>query len=388
LDGVGQRGDVLLGQPVVEHEPGRLAGAAVLIEHRVHAGERAGDRLGQRRVDLGQRRLEICERLLGALDVGLDVEQVDVRVALLLAGDLAPGHLVEQFDRAVRELGRLVGQAVDQPGELDRIGQQPVAERREPGGALRLEQALLDAVEAGPLGCRHVALARIDRRVERHGALSERLGNRLDPFVERARRRVRDLRRGEVTLAQRGRERLDRLDEQPGLAADVHAVVLGALDEQRARAGIAGGRGRACHPERRPRGLRAGAVQRVRAGLDAQRERSREAGRDVLLLPDNALPDEQFDLADAGRVLVRDPDGQAARAVAVPIGPAAVRRGDRDHGGVRIAASAGDDGRHSLRVVAARGESDARESGQPGDGGMTGPLAHWSGSLFNKVRAA
>ena len=47
-------------------------------------------------------RLQQLEGLLGALDVGGEVPQVGVRVAVLLTGDLALGHLLDELGRALR----------------------------------------------------------------------------------------------------------------------------------------------------------------------------------------------------------------------------------------------------------------------------------------------
>ena len=93
----------------VDDEPVALA---VGVERR-HRRRRTRCRSRSRaRVARGDERRDRVERGLRALDVRLEVDQVDVRVALLLARDLRLRHLAEQLDRAVRDLRRL---------ELDRL---------------------------------------------------------------------------------------------------------------------------------------------------------------------------------------------------------------------------------------------------------------------------
>ena len=83
---------------------------------------RSGSRSSQ---DRAQRR----DGGLGALDVGREVPQVGVRVAVLLAGDLAGGDLVEQLLGAVGQLqrGELLG--VGLGDDLLDVGQQLVGDR-------------------------------------------------------------------------------------------------------------------------------------------------------------------------------------------------------------------------------------------------------------------
>ena len=63
-------------------------------------------------------RFQQLEGLPGAVEVGLEVPQVEVRVALLLPGDLRRGDLVEQLGRPIRQAGRLVGLGRDKALEL------------------------------------------------------------------------------------------------------------------------------------------------------------------------------------------------------------------------------------------------------------------------------
>ena len=72
--------------------------------HRRELGLDVGGEAGILRLE---DRLDRVERGLRALDVGLEVDQVGVRVALLLTRDLRRRHLVEQLDRAVRDRTRL-----------------------------------------------------------------------------------------------------------------------------------------------------------------------------------------------------------------------------------------------------------------------------------------
>ena len=92
------------------------------------------------------------ERLLRALDVGREVRQVGVRVAVLLAGDLRLRDLVQQLDRAVRHLRRLVARAsATLRLQLLHVGQQPVARPAPCRRSCPSSRGLLDPVEAGPV---------------------------------------------------------------------------------------------------------------------------------------------------------------------------------------------------------------------------------------------
>ena len=167
LDGGGQRALVRGGQLRVEPEARGVGVGAVGVHQLVQRGEGVADLGGECRVDLLQRRGQLGEGLLGALVVVGEVEQVDVRVPLLLAGDLAAGHLVEQFLRAVGELGGLVLQPGAQLLEPLDVGHELVPEGAHALERVLLEQRELDAVETAPLRERNVAGTRPSIRVAR-----------------------------------------------------------------------------------------------------------------------------------------------------------------------------------------------------------------------------
>ena len=143
----------------------------------------------------------------GALDVRLEVDEVGVRVALLLAGDLRPGHLAEELDGAVRDLRRLELDRLHAP--LQRRRRRPSACRRAcavPGSCLVTQSACSIGWKPVHFAFGDVAGAGVDRRVE----VAEALGHRLDPLVGDARGRVQRLR------ALRRRRPSARCDERRG----------------------------------------------------------------------------------------------------------------------------------------------------------------------------
>jgi hypothetical protein len=85
-------------------------------------------RLDQRRVRSSSTGRSAATRLR-AVDVGLEVPQVGVRVAVLLAGDLAGGDLVEQFLGAVGQLQRGQLDGLGLGDDLLDVGQQLVGDR-------------------------------------------------------------------------------------------------------------------------------------------------------------------------------------------------------------------------------------------------------------------
>src|SRR6185437_2360802 len=88
LQGLGDRPGVRCRQLRERHEAANGRGVAVLVEQALDGGKTGADRARKRRVDLLQAGLEVSERLLGAFDIGVQIEEVSVGVALLLAGDL------------------------------------------------------------------------------------------------------------------------------------------------------------------------------------------------------------------------------------------------------------------------------------------------------------
>ena len=117
----------------VGHEPAALA---VRRERRVDVGEAPLDRPDEIGILRGDDRADGVEGLPGAVDVRLEVDQVDVRVALLLARHLRLGDLAEELDRAVRDLRRL---------ELD-VGHEPL----EP---LHVPKELVEQAARHPSSC-------------------------------------------------------------------------------------------------------------------------------------------------------------------------------------------------------------------------------------------
>src|SRR6185436_4797277 len=95
-----------LGHLVVEHETVALA---VLLEQRVDLGEPLVHLLAEVSVALIEDGPHRRHRRLRSVDVGLEVPQVGVAEGVLLAGDLAARHLVEQTLCATGDLGRVDG---------------------------------------------------------------------------------------------------------------------------------------------------------------------------------------------------------------------------------------------------------------------------------------
>ena len=257
--GVGDEAVTTLGAAAAPRRPAR---SAVDLGH-------------QRGVPARQRRADRVERRAGALDVGLEVEQVDVRVALLLAGDLRLGDLAQQLVGAVADLRGLELDRPHEPLQLARVGHEAVGQLRGSRGRLRHPQPALDRVKARPPGLRDVVGARVDARVE----VAEGLGHGLDALVGHARDGIRAPRRAEVAARQRGAQALHPGDQRGGLALQEGAVAVdAALQVGRER----GAGARAAHRQRGVLVVRAGAAQRVAAGLQRQREAPRQPVGDVL----------------------------------------------------------------------------------------------------------
>ena len=106
------------------------------------------------------------ERRAGAVDVGLEVQQVDVRVALLLAGDLRLGDLAQQLVGAVADLGGSSLTVAHQRCSCARRPRGSSASCAVPVVVSRTHSLLLDRVEARPLRLRDVVGAGVDARVE------------------------------------------------------------------------------------------------------------------------------------------------------------------------------------------------------------------------------
>ena len=202
-------------------------------------------------------------RLADAGDVGLEVPQVGVAVAVLLAGDLAVGDLVEQLDRAVGDLRGLRARR-SRPGlcSVVDVGEQLVGDRRHARRACpSCPQRLLDAVEAGPLRRRAVDV--VDAGVDLGVEVAEALGDRLDRLVVGAGRGEQRLGLGDVAG-------LDRGGERPVVAAPAApTLVLDVAPVRRDRRGQR--RRRRCRRRRRARG----GGDRERRPLGARRSGSR-----------------------------------------------------------------------------------------------------------------
>src|SRR4051812_5493031 len=165
--------DLVVGSEVVR----RLVGA-VLVKERVQRGELLVELGHQGRVVLLGDRLQQLVRLLGALDVGLEVDEVGVRVALLLAGDLAGGDLVEELLGAVGHRGRGDVRLADPVLPVGEVGDQLVGGVLVLGGDfLALPGGLLEPVPAGPLlPALQPVGPHIDLRVDVPEGLGDRLG--------------------------------------------------------------------------------------------------------------------------------------------------------------------------------------------------------------------
>jgi hypothetical protein len=270
---------------------------AVRLERRVDVREALVDLLGERRLlRLGEIGNGV-ERGLRALDVRLEVDEVDVRVALLLPGDLRLGHLAQELDRSVGDLSRLELDCLHLALEVEDVRDQLLRERSRPVGRAAHPEHPLDRVEPRPLGCRDVAGSGVDRRVE----LPEALSHGLDPLVRDARLHVGGLRAPEVTGAQ-------FLDEPAGLGDEQARLRLDVLPVASDRGA---GRGRRLRPatrddERAALGLRAGAVHREAPGLQRQREVAGQPGSEILDLAEDPVAVEDLELRHGIGAVVDD----------------------------------------------------------------------------------
>ena len=192
--------------------PVRPRGAAITAAKRASISSTSS---GPRR----EERLHRVERGLRALDVGLEVDEVGVRVALLLTGDLRRRDLVEQLDRAVGDLGRLELDVCHQVCSASTSAFSLVGDGRCPRWCRRPRApARSGGTRSTP--CRDVALAGVDLGVE----VAEGLGHRLDALVRDPRRGVERLGLLDVAGLDRGGERLGRRRPSCGLLDDVGAV--------------------------------------------------------------------------------------------------------------------------------------------------------------------
>ena len=214
-----------------------------------------------------------------------------MRVAILLAGHLRLGDLLDQLARAPGHHPRVDDQGVDPLLELVDVGAQLGRERSEAVGGAVLEEHLLDLVEAlEPWildAAVEVLLAEVDGLVQ----VREELGDRFDPLPRDAGRRVERLRPRDIATLDRSRERPDLRDKIGHLFVDVgrvvvaHGVQLGLVDDRvrgQRRRGAAG------HGERAVGRLGVAADHLVGAAIDSGRHVHDEARHDVLDLIDDA----------------------------------------------------------------------------------------------------
>ena len=301
--------------------------------HHAALGVDAGEQVGRR---LLQGRTQQVDRLQRAVEVALEVDQVEVGVALLLTRDLGGLDLVDQLTGALGHLGRAVGGRGDELPEAPDVGVEPVGDRGHPNGAVVDPQRLLEAVEAGEVGGgRGVVEAAVDPRVE----VAEGLGDGLDALVVQAGRRVEEPGPGEVAGTHRVGEGGRGRHEVGDLGPHVGAIPLGGGDEGGAlvpvRHRLAPG-----HGERPGVLVGAGAPQQVGALGQGEREPAAEPRGEVLLLRQDLLAAGVEQLGLGHRVGTRVGDGHVHRAgLDRGRGRRAPRGGERDRhlGGARPA---------------------------------------------------
>ena len=156
---------------------------------------RASRRIGSQAVEHGA----------GAVDVGLEVVEIGVRVAILLAGDLRGADLVHQALRPVRDLRRLVVGRLHERDELARRRCRACRRTASSAAAVALSTHSIFSSRWKPV---HVAAGTSPARASICGIeVAERLGDGLDPLVRLARGREQLLRLGDVAGADRVRER-------------------------------------------------------------------------------------------------------------------------------------------------------------------------------------
>ena len=200
-----------------------LAGL-VGVERLVELSEARVNGLQQRRVALLEGGAQRGDGLLAALEVGVEVPEVGVAVALLLAGDLAGGHLVEQRLGAVRDWSGLSSTVLALADHLLDVGQQLVGDRAAVLLQAVLPQVLLEAVIAGERHALvHDLLAAVDLGVE----VTEGLRHGLD-LSHGPRASDTGLGLGHLPGLDRGRELRGVLEELVGLVRDVLLVPVTA----------------------------------------------------------------------------------------------------------------------------------------------------------------
>ena len=217
-----------------------------LVEARVDAGEQLG-------VGLLERRREGLDHELGALDVRHEVPQVGLGVAVLLAGDLALGDLLDELGGAERHGGRRDLEGRPRPTRASARSASSWSANFLPPAVVFFTQSRCSRrchpVNVGSFGAGEVVDARVDRAVD----VRDEARDRLDPLPRLTARREGGLGGGQVAGADGVGEDLGAPDDQVGLRVDVvrvvgdrglHERIVGG-DRRELRAGEAGARCRA-----------------------------------------------------------------------------------------------------------------------------------------------
>ena len=213
------------------YEVEAAVGVGVLGQALVDGCEPGRDLGGQRGVLGLQGRGEQLEQLPGAVDVGGEVRQVGVRVAVLLAGDLALGDLLDELGRAEGDRRRRELEALHLLVEGGQVLVQPVGEGLGAGGRALLPQVVLEPVPAGERGVVD-ALEVVDPGVDGAVDLLDQAGDGLDPLPADPAGGVLLLGLGHVPGPDRVGE-LGRVGDQPvDLGHDPGLVVGHRLEDQ------------------------------------------------------------------------------------------------------------------------------------------------------------
>ena len=327
-------------------------------------------------VDRREGRAQDVDDLGRALEVRVDRPEIQLRVAILLAGHLRLCDLVDEDAGALGHDPRVDLERLEPRPELGDVRPEAGGQLgRAIGRALR-EQEFLELVVAGEPGVVDaglvVVLAGVDLGVE----VGEQLGDRLDPLPRHARGAVGRLGRLEVPGIDGRGERVDDLDEVVGLGEDVGAVlgdcrVDGGLVDDRAR--WARLRGATGHRQGPARGGERAAHELVCAAIEPALEVDHEAREDVLGLVDDLLVGaDDLELGGVGAG-VGDHEQHLAGRGGDGLGRAALRtHRHRDRGAATL-------GRGR---AGAGGEGDDEEAadGEPGARGHDGTPISWPGA--------
>ncbi len=186
----------------------------------------------QRGIGLLQSRAQLVDGGLRTLQVGVEVPEVGLGVAILLAGDLALRHLFDELGRAGGHVERLRPRpSATASFSAGDVLVELVGERRATLGGVLLEQQVLEPVPAGE---RRVVDARevVDAGVGLAVDVLDELGDRLDALPRLSRRRVRVLGGLQVARAHGVGEHLDDTHEFVDLRDGVGLVLARRLVRQ------------------------------------------------------------------------------------------------------------------------------------------------------------